>query len=66
MALVFTQWGEAFGLYDALPWYDRVVHVIVPLLSSQVIADAFGAPCGGALMVRGRGGDGAACGGSPA
>ena len=51
VALVLTQWGEAFGLHDALPWYDRVVHVIVPLLSSQVIADAFGALCGGALMV---------------
>lgn len=37
VALIFTQWGEAFGMYDALPWYDRVVHVIVPLLSSQVI-----------------------------
>ena len=37
VALIFTQWGEAFGLYDALVWYDRVVHVVVPMLASQVV-----------------------------
>ena len=37
VALVFTQGGEALGLYDAIAWYDRVVHVVVPLLSSQVV-----------------------------
>jgi hypothetical protein len=37
VAMTFTQAGEAAGLYDALPWYDRVVHFIVPMLSSQVI-----------------------------
>ena len=36
VALAFTQGGEALNLYDALPWYDRVVHVVVPMLSSQV------------------------------
>ena len=37
VAFAFTQGGEAFGLYDAIAWYDRVVHFIVPLLASQVI-----------------------------
>ena len=37
VALIFTQWGEAFGLYDAIAWYDRVVHVVVPMLASQVV-----------------------------
>ncbi|HWC27862.1 MAG TPA: hypothetical protein VG474_14830 [Solirubrobacteraceae bacterium] len=36
VALAFTQGGEALNLYDALAWYDRVVHFLVPLLSSQV------------------------------
>ena len=33
VALTFTQGGEALNLYDAIAWYDRVVHVVVPLLS---------------------------------
>jgi hypothetical protein len=37
VALTFTQGGEALNLYDALAWYDRVVHVLVPMLSSQVL-----------------------------
>ncbi len=37
VALIFTQVGEAVGLYDAIGWYDRVVHVVVPMLTSQVI-----------------------------
>jgi hypothetical protein len=37
VALTFTQGGEAAGLYDAIEWYDRVVHVVVPLLASQII-----------------------------
>jgi hypothetical protein len=37
VALVFTQWGEAFGLYDSFAAYDRVVHFLVPMLTSQVI-----------------------------
>jgi hypothetical protein len=36
VALAFTQGGEALNLYDAFPRYDRVVHVLVPMLSSQV------------------------------
>jgi hypothetical protein len=37
VAMTFTQVGEAIGLYDAVDWYDRVVHVVVPMLTSQVI-----------------------------
>ena len=37
VALTFTQAGEAAGLYDAIDWYDRLVHVVVPMLTSQVI-----------------------------
>jgi len=37
VALVFTQWGEAFGLYDSFAGYDRIVHFLVPMLTSQVI-----------------------------
>jgi len=37
VALVLTQGGEAFGIYDSLHWYDRVVHFVVPMLTSQVI-----------------------------
>ena len=37
VALMFTQGGEALGLYDAIEWYDRVVHFVVPLLASQII-----------------------------
>jgi hypothetical protein len=37
VALTFTQGGEALGLYDAIEWYDRVVHFVVPLLASQII-----------------------------
>jgi hypothetical protein len=36
IAIVFTAWGEAVGLYDAWPSYDRVVHFFVPMLSCQV------------------------------
>jgi hypothetical protein len=37
VALAFTQGGEALSLYDAIAWYDRVVHFVVPLLLSQII-----------------------------
>ena len=37
VALLFTQGGEAVNLYEAIAWYDRVVHVVVPLLASQVV-----------------------------
>src|SRR5687767_12919635 len=36
VAMVFTGWGEALGLYDRISWYDNVVHFIVPMLSAQV------------------------------
>lgn len=37
VALAFTQGGEALNLYDAIAWYDRVVHFVVPMLAAQVI-----------------------------
>ena len=37
VAMAFTGWGEALGLYDAISWYDNVVHFVVPLLTSQVL-----------------------------
>jgi uncharacterized membrane protein YjdF len=37
VAMCFTQVGEALGLYDSIGWYDRVVHFVVPMLSSQVV-----------------------------
>ena len=37
VALATTQGGEALNVYDALAWYDRVVHFLVPMLSSQVL-----------------------------
>ncbi len=37
VAMTLTQGGEAAGLYDAWPWYDRVVHFVVPMLTSQVL-----------------------------
>jgi hypothetical protein len=36
IAMIFTGWGEALGLYDAWKPYDNVVHFIVPMLTSQV------------------------------
>jgi hypothetical protein len=37
VAFAFTQGGEALNLYDAIAWYDRVVHFVVPMLASQVV-----------------------------
>jgi hypothetical protein len=37
VAMAFTGWGEALGLYDSISWYDNVVHFFVPLLTSQVL-----------------------------
>lgn len=37
LALTLTQAGEALGLYDAIAWYDRVVHVLVPMFTSQIL-----------------------------
>jgi hypothetical protein len=36
IAMIFTGWGEALGLYDAWKPYDNVVHFIVPMLCCQV------------------------------
>jgi len=36
VAMTFTGWGEALGLYDGLPWYDDLVHAVVPMLTCQV------------------------------
>jgi hypothetical protein len=36
VAMIFTGWGEALGLYDEISWYDNLVHFCVPLLSAQV------------------------------
>ncbi len=30
-------WGEALGLFDAIPWFDNLVHVSVPLLTAPVV-----------------------------
>lgn len=37
VAMALTGWGEALGLYDAIAWYDNLVHFLVPLLTSQVL-----------------------------
>ena len=34
IAMIFTGWGEALGLYDAWKPYDNVVHFVVPMLYS--------------------------------
>jgi hypothetical protein len=36
VAMIFTGWGEALGLYDAWKPYDNVVHFVVPMLCCQV------------------------------
>jgi hypothetical protein len=35
-ALVITGFGEALGFYDRWGWFDRVVHVVVPMLFAPV------------------------------
>lgn len=37
LALTLQGVGEASGAYDSLPWFDRVVHLVVPLLASGVL-----------------------------
>ena len=37
LAMVLTMWGEALGLYDEWASYDRYVHTLVPLMTSQVL-----------------------------
>ena len=36
VAFALTQGGEAANLYDSVPYYDRGVHFVVPMLASQV------------------------------
>jgi hypothetical protein len=36
VAMIFTGWGEALGLYDSWEPYDNVVHFVVPMMTSQV------------------------------
>jgi hypothetical protein len=36
IAMILTGWGEALGLYDAISWYDNLVHFSVPLLGAPV------------------------------
>jgi len=36
LAMVLTGFGEAFGLYDSIRWYDNMVHFLVPLLGAPV------------------------------
>ncbi len=37
VALALQGFGEASGAYDSLPWFDRVVHFVLPLLASGVL-----------------------------
>lgn len=30
-------WGEALGAFDAIPWFDNAVHVLVPMLTAPVL-----------------------------
>jgi hypothetical protein len=36
LALSVTGFGEALGFYDRWPWFDRVVHFVVPMLFAPV------------------------------
>jgi hypothetical protein len=37
LAMSLQAWGEVLGGFDALPWFDNVVHVSVPLLTAPVV-----------------------------
>jgi hypothetical protein len=37
LALALQGVGEASGAYDSLEWFDRVVHLVVPMLASGVL-----------------------------
>lgn len=37
LALALQGLGEASGAYDTVPWFDRVVHLAVPMLGSGVL-----------------------------
>ena len=37
LAMTITGWGDALGFYDAWSNFDRVVHVLVPMLIAPVV-----------------------------
>ncbi len=37
VAIVFETWTHTLGWYEAVPWMDRLVHFVVPMLGSPVI-----------------------------
>jgi hypothetical protein len=37
LALTLQAWGEALGLYDAVPWFDNVVHFMVPFFGAPTL-----------------------------
>jgi hypothetical protein len=37
LALSLQAWGEALGLYDALTWFDNVVHFSVPFFGAPTL-----------------------------
>ena len=37
IAMTLTGWGEALGLFDAIVFYDNVVHFLVPMLTAPVL-----------------------------
>jgi hypothetical protein len=37
VAMTLTGWGEALGLFDAVVFYDNVVHFLVPMLVAPVV-----------------------------
>jgi uncharacterized membrane protein YjdF len=37
LAMYLTGWGEALGLYDAISWYDNLVHFLVPFFVAPVV-----------------------------
>jgi hypothetical protein len=37
VAMALTGWGDALSLYDAVNFYDKVVHIIVPLAVSPIV-----------------------------
>jgi hypothetical protein len=36
LAMYLVGWGEAIGLYDAIPWYDNLVHFLAPMFTAPV------------------------------
>jgi hypothetical protein len=37
LAMLLQGWGEALAAYDKLPWFDNVVHFLLPCLLAPVI-----------------------------